>query len=210
MKSQSTYKNEPILLFSTVEDLEKHMTSSESKPSAGFWLKIAKIGAPTPTISKNDAIEAALCCGWIDGQLGKFDEHYFLVRMTARRPGSRWSAKNRATAEWLAQQGRIRPAGQAEIEAAKRDGRWEAAYPPQRTATIPEDLAKALVSNKAAKRFFETLDRANRYAILYRVNEAKRPETRVRRIANFVAMLARGETIHPRKIARGAATTAKL
>ena len=154
MKPQFTSKNEPILIFHKVEDLEAYM-SAESRLSKGFWLKLAKSGAPKPTISKDEAVEAALCCGWIDGQLGKFDEHHFLVRMTPRRPGSRWSAKNRATVDRLAQHGRIRPAGQAEIEAAKSDGRWEAAYASQRTAEIPEDLAIALASNESAQRFLQ-------------------------------------------------------
>lgn len=178
--------------------------SREPRGSAGFWLKLSKAGAVTATISKEDAIEAALCCGWIDGQLGKFDEHYYLVRMTPRRPRSRWSAKNRATAGRLADQGRLRSAGLAEIEAAKADGRWDAAYASQATATIPDDLAAALASHESAKRFFDKLDGANRFAIIYRVNDAKRPETRARRIAQFVEMLARGEALHPLKRGRNA------
>jgi uncharacterized protein YdeI (YjbR/CyaY-like superfamily) len=191
-------RNEPILAFSSGQDIEAHMTV-ESTSSKGFWLKLSKIGAPEATISKEEAIEAALCCGWIDGQLDKLDDHYFLVRMTPRRPGSRWSAKNRATAERLAQEGRLKQAGLAEVEAAKSDGRWAAAYESQGKAEMPHDLAEALALDEAANRFFETLDRANRYAIIYRVNDAKRPETRAKRIAQFVGMLARGETIHPLK-----------
>jgi uncharacterized protein YdeI (YjbR/CyaY-like superfamily) len=191
----------PILAFTTVRAMEKHM-SDEPQTSKGFWLKLAKAGAPKPTISKDEAIEASLCCGWIDGQLGSFDAHYFLVRMTPRRPGSRWSAKNRDTAERLAKQGRVGPAGQAEIGAAKRDGRWDAAYLSQGKAELPEDMAAALAASKAAKTFFETVDRANRYAVIYRVNDAKRPQTRARRIAEFVEMLARGETLHPLKASR--------
>jgi uncharacterized protein YdeI (YjbR/CyaY-like superfamily) len=193
---RSNHKNLSILIFVTVQELEEYM-SSEPHTSKGFWLKLSKTGVPRITISKDGAIEAALCCGWIDGQLDKFDEHYFLVRMTPRRPGSRWSAKNRATAERLAKQSRVRPTGLAEIKAAKSDGRWDAAYLSQGKAEIPEDLALALAANKSAKRFFEVLDRANRYAIIYRVNDAKRPETRAKRIADFVKMLARGETLHP-------------
>jgi uncharacterized protein YdeI (YjbR/CyaY-like superfamily) len=187
---------EPILAFTTVQDIEAHM-SDEPAGSKGFWLKLSKIGAPEATISKKDAIEAAICCGWIDGQLGKFDDHYFLVRMTPRRPGSRWSANNRAIAERLALHGRLRPAGLAQVEAAKNDGRWAAAYASQGKTEIPSDLEAALASDEAAKRFFERLDRANRFAIIYRVNDAKRPETRAKRIAQYVGMLARGETIHP-------------
>lgn len=178
--------------------MEAHM-AAESKDSRGFWLKLSKRGAPAATLTKAEAIEAAICCGWIDGQLDKFDDHYFLARMTPRRPRSRWSAKNRATAERLMQAGRLLPAGLAEVEAAKRDGRWAAAYESQAKAEIPRDLAEALALNEAASRFFDNLDRANRYSIIYRVNDAKRPETRAGRIKQFVQMLALGETIHPRK-----------
>jgi uncharacterized protein YdeI (YjbR/CyaY-like superfamily) len=201
--SHLTDKAQPVLAFTNASELEAYM-SHEPRDSAGFWLKLSKSGAPAATISKEDAIEAALCCGWIDGQLAKFDEHHFLVRMTPRRPGSRWSAKNRATADRLANQGRIRAAGLAEIEAAKIDGRWDAAYASQRKAEIPEDLAAALATDESAKRFFDKLDRANRFAVIYRVNDAKRPETRAKRIAQFVKMLARGETIHPLEPGRNA------
>ena len=201
-------RNEPILTFSTAQELEAHL-SSVSGGSVGFWLKLAKAGAPVVTVGKEEAIEAALCCGWIDGQLAKLDEHYFLVRMTPRRPRSRWSAKNRTAADRLAQAGRLQPAGLAAIEAAKADGRWNAAYASQRTAEIPEDLAVALALNEAARQFFEALDRANRFAIIHRVNDAKRGETRARRIANFVKMLARGEAIHPLKIPKAAMNTSR-
>jgi uncharacterized protein YdeI (YjbR/CyaY-like superfamily) len=188
-------RNEPILAFSSSQDMEAHMTGG----SEGFWLKLSKPGASVATISKAEAIEAALCRGWIDGQLDKLDDHYFLVRMTPRRPGSRWSAKNRVTAERLAREGRLDPAGLAEVEAAKSDGRWAAAYASQGKAETPRDLADALALNEAASRFFETLDRANRYSIIYRVNDAKRAETRAKRIEQFVRMLARGEALHPLK-----------
>ena len=197
-------KAEPVLTFTSVARLEAHM-SGEPKSSKGFWLKLSKAGAARATISKADAIEAALCCGWIDGQLAPFDERYFLVRMTPRRPGSRWSAKNRATADRLVAQGRVRPAGRAEIEAAKGDGRWDVAYASQGKAEVPPDLAAAFASDKPAKRFFESLDRANRYSIIYRVNDAKKPETRAQRIAKFVTMCASGETLHPARRSKNAA-----
>jgi uncharacterized protein YdeI (YjbR/CyaY-like superfamily) len=200
-------RKEPILAFTAVADIESHM-SDPSADAKGFWLKLAKAGAPETTISKEEAIEAALCCGWIDGQLDRFDEHYFLVRMTPRRPGSRWSAKNCATAERLAKAGRVNAAGLAEIKAAKSDGRWDAAYKSSRTADVPDDLAAALASDRAAKRFFETLDSANRFSIIYRVNDAKRAETRAKRIAQYVEMCARGETIHPARTARKSAAKA--
>ncbi len=196
--ARRTDKAEPILTFTSQAKLEAQM-SSEPQASKGFWLKLSKAGTAKPTISKADAIEAALCCGGIDGQLATFDDQYFLVRMTPRRRGSRWSAKNRAAADRLVEQGRVRSAGLAEIDAAKRDGRWEAAYASQGKAEMPSDLVTALHLNASAKRFFDGLDRANRYAIIYRVNDAKRPETRARRIETFVKMLSRGETIHPTK-----------
>jgi uncharacterized protein YdeI (YjbR/CyaY-like superfamily) len=190
--------NLPILPFTDVAALEAYM-SREPAQSTGFWLKLSKIDAPEATIGKEEAIEAALCCGWIDGQLAKLDEHHFLIRMTPRRAGSRWSVKNRDTAVRLACAGRLKAAGLVQIEQAKADGRWESAYQSQGKAESPSDLLKALARNAEAKRCFETLDRANRYAIIYRVNDAKRPETRSKRIAQYVEMLARGETIHPRK-----------
>jgi uncharacterized protein YdeI (YjbR/CyaY-like superfamily) len=193
-----TAAKEPIVAFKSSQELQAHM-SKEPQTAKGFWLKLSKAGAPDATITKDEAIETALCCGWIDGQLAKLDDCYFLVRMTPRRPASRWSAKNRETADRLAKLGRLLPAGLAEVNAAKSDGRWDAAYASQGRAEPPEDLLASLRSNKAASRFFEKLDRANRYAIIYRVGEAKRPETRAKRIAKFVEMLARGETIHPPK-----------
>jgi uncharacterized protein YdeI (YjbR/CyaY-like superfamily) len=189
-----THSTLPTLSFTDVADLEAYM-SREPANSNGFWLKLAKIGAPEGTISRDAAIEAALCCGWIDGQLAKCDEHHFLVRMTPRRPGSRWSAKNRATAGRLLRERRLAPAGLLEIEKAKATGRWSAAYPSQGKAQPPADFLAALAKNRGAKRFFDTLDRANRYSIIYRINDAKRPETRRKRIAQYIKMLARRETL---------------
>lgn len=183
--------------------------STEPRTSTGCWLKLSKAGAAKPTITKQEAIEAALCCGWIDGQLAPLDNEYFLVRMKPRRRGSRWSRRNRDAADQLLAQDRIRPGGIAEIEAAKGDGRWAGAYASQGKAEVPADLVAALTRNKAAAAFFDELDRANRYAIIYRVNDAKRPETRAERITKFVAMLARGETLHPRKAGASAVTAKK-
>jgi uncharacterized protein YdeI (YjbR/CyaY-like superfamily) len=203
--SRATEKSEQVLAFASAPDVEAYM-SRQPKDCPGFWLKLSKSGAATATVSKEDAIEAAICCGWIDGQLAKCDEHHFLVRMTPRRRGSRWSAKNRSTAKRLADQGRLRSAGLAEIEAAKIDGRWDAAYASQGKAEIPEDLAAALASDASAERFFDKLDKANRFSIIYRVNDAKRPETRARRIAEFIEMLAQGKTVHPVKKVKDAAS----
>lgn len=206
--SNSEKKSEPILAFKTAQDLEAYL-ANVPPASKGFWLKLSKAGAIEVTLRKADAIEVALCWGWIDGQLDRFDDHYFLVRMTPRRPGGRWSAKNRQAVDRLLEQGRLQSPDLAEVEAAKSDGRWGAAYASQGKAGIPEDLEAALESHEAAKRFFETLDRANRYSIIYRVNDTKRPETRARRIAQFVEMLALGETIHPQRGSRQAAARPK-
>ncbi len=141
-------------------------------------------------------LEVALCFGWIDSQKRGLDETHFLQRFTPRRPRGRWSKINREKAEALIEAGRMRPAGLAEVEAAKGDGRWEAAYDGQGAAKVPPDLQRELDANPAAAEFFASLDSSNRYAILYRLDEAKRPETRVRRLKKFVDMLERGEKIH--------------
>jgi uncharacterized protein YdeI (YjbR/CyaY-like superfamily) len=164
--------------------------------SDGVWLKIAKKSTGIPTVTHREALEEALCFGWIDGQRRPLDDEYFLQRFTPRRTRSRWSQVNRDSAERLIAAGRMRPAGLAAITAAKTDGRWEAAYEPQSRATVPDDLQRALDANPAAKEFFETLKGQNRYAILYRVNDAKRPETRAKRIADYVAMCAERRTLH--------------
>jgi uncharacterized protein YdeI (YjbR/CyaY-like superfamily) len=185
----------PILLFAAPPDLEAWLDEYHAE-SQGFWLKIAKKGAPVPSVTYGEALELALCFGWIDSQKRGHDEQHFLQRFTPRRPGGRWSKINREKAEALIAAGRMRPTGLAEVEAAKADGRWEAAYEGQRTATVPDDLQRELDANPAARDFFAGLDGANRYAVIYRLNEAKKPETRERRLRKFVAMLERGEKIH--------------
>jgi uncharacterized protein YdeI (YjbR/CyaY-like superfamily) len=162
----------------------------------GIWLKLAKAGSGRPSISKSDAIDVALCHGWIDGRLDPYDEANWLVRFTPRKRGSKWSQINRERVAALSEAGRMRPAGLAEVEAAKADGRWEAAYASASTAETPPDLEAALEASPKAAAFFATLKGANRYAILYRVHTAKKPATRAKRIAEFVAMLERGETLH--------------
>jgi uncharacterized protein YdeI (YjbR/CyaY-like superfamily) len=162
----------------------------------GVWLKFAKKGTGVETVTYAEAVEEALCYGWIDGQAAGHDETYYLQRFTPRRKRSKWSQVNRNKAERLIADGRMRPAGTEQIEAAKADGRWDAAYPSPRTATVPEDLQAALDKDAQAKAFFATLSSQNRYAILYRVADAKRPETRAKRIAEYVAMLAAGQTFH--------------
>jgi uncharacterized protein YdeI (YjbR/CyaY-like superfamily) len=166
--------------------------------SPGVWLKIAKAGARSASVTYPEALEGALAWGWIDGQKRKLDDAWWLQRFTPRRPKSPWSKNNRAKAEALIAAGAIEAPGLAEIERAKRDGRWDHAYDGARSSSVPADLAAALARNARALAFFETLDRANRYAILYRVQTAKNPETRAERIARLVAMCGRHETIHAR------------
>jgi uncharacterized protein YdeI (YjbR/CyaY-like superfamily) len=163
----------------------------------GVWLKIAKKGTGIDSVRYPEVLETALCFGWIDARREAFDEHHFLQRFTPRRPRSRWSRINRDTAERLIAEGRMRRAGLAEVERARADGRWEAAYEGQRRATVPEDLQRELDARPRAKAFFEQLSSQNRYAIIFRLGDAKRPETRARRLEKFVAMLEAGETIYP-------------
>ncbi|GLK17005.1 YdeI/OmpD-associated family protein [Herbiconiux flava] len=163
----------------------------------GVRLRIAKKGSEHVTVSHSDAIDVALCHGWIDGIRNALDADFFLQTFTPRRPRSLWSKVNRLRVEALIDAGRMRPAGLAEIDLAKRDGRWEAAYDSQRTIEVQPDLAAALDANPGAKAFFATLSSQNRYAILFRLHNLKRAETRARRIEEFVAMLARHETVYP-------------
>src|SRR5580704_9672185 len=167
---------------------------------SGVWLVLAKKGTREPTsLSYDEALEEALCHGWIDGQVGRRDERTYRQRFTPRRARSSWSQRNVSIVERLLAQERMRPAGLAAVASAKADGRWESAYAGQRSIEVPADLAAALAAEPDAKATFETLTSQNRYAILYRLGEAKRSDTRARRIERFVAMLARGETIHPQK-----------
>lgn len=171
--------------------------AAHHEASAGVWLKIARKGSGIDTVSYGEALEVALCYGWIDGQKARFDDAHWLQRFTPRRPGSKWSKVNRDKATELMRQGAMKPAGLREVERAKADGRWNAAYESQSTATVPDDFQQALDANPVAREFFATLDSANRYAILYRIQDAKRPETRARRIAQYVTMLNEGKKLHP-------------
>ena len=161
-----------------------------------LWLKIAKRGADEPSVTYPEAVEIALCWGWIDGQKKGLDEKHFLQRFTPRRARSIWSKVNVDKVEALIEAGRMQPPCHAQIEAAKADGRWARAYDAARTATVPDDLLAALEAEPDAKALFATLNAANRYAVLWRIQTAVRAETRTRRIAQLVAMLARGETLH--------------
>ena len=188
----------PILGFASSADWEAWL-AAQPADSPGLWLKLAKTGCGVDSVSKPDAIEGALVHGWIDGQLDTYDDRFWLTRFTPRKARSKWSANNRATALALIAAGRMAPAGQAQVDAAQADGRWDAAYAPQSRAEVPSDLAAALDASPAAKALFERLDAVNRYAVLYRVHDAKTDKTRAARIDKFVTMLARGETIYPLK-----------
>jgi uncharacterized protein YdeI (YjbR/CyaY-like superfamily) len=185
----------PLLEFASAEAFA---TWLEGQPeAAGAWLKMAKKGAPRLTISYAEALEVAICFGWIDGQKGAIDEHFWRQRFTPRSAASRWSKINTDKAEALITAGRMRPAGLREVERARADGRWDRAYAGQAAIEVPDDLLSALAADDAAREFFATISRVNRYAILYRITSVKKPETRARKIAQYVAMLAAGETIHP-------------
>lgn len=186
----------PTLTFADADAFEQWL-AAQPADSAGVWLKLAKKASGVPSVDYSQALDVALCHGWIDGPKAGVDEVYWLQKFTPRRARSRWSKINRNRVAALIEQGRMRPGGLAEIERAQADGRWAAAYDSMKTAEVPDDLAQALAASPEAQRFFETVDRQNRYAVLHRIQEAKRPETRARRIAQYVAMLAEGRKIHP-------------
>jgi uncharacterized protein YdeI (YjbR/CyaY-like superfamily) len=186
-----------VLPFATPEEWEAWLRAHHETVTAGVWIKFARKGSGIPTVTYRDALQVALRFGWIDGQARSHDESWYLQRFTPRRARSIWSKRNRDFATALIEAGEMEPAGLREVERAKADGRWDAAYDAPSTARVPDDLQAALDANPAATEFFAGLDRQNRYAILHRVQTAKRPETRARRIEKFVAMLAAGEKIHP-------------
>jgi uncharacterized protein YdeI (YjbR/CyaY-like superfamily) len=188
----------PVLAFKSQQAWDTWL-ASQPAGSKGLWLKLARKSSGIASVSKAEALDCALCHGWIDGQLDRFDDDFWLIRFTPRQATSKWSEKNRARALELVEWKRMRPAGLHQIESAKRDGRWDAAYASQRSAQIPEDLRAALARNKKAKGFFEALDSHNRFAILYRLQDAKKAETRAARLEKYVAMLVEGKTIYPRK-----------
>ena len=174
--------------------LSEHHASSD-----GVWLALGRKGGTVTSLTWQQAVDEALCFGWIDGQAQKRDEHTSLIRYTPRRPRSAWSRRNVDNVARLEAAGLMQPAGRAAVDAAKADGRWDAAYAPPSEAEVPADLLAAIAGSPAAQAMFDVLTKTNRFALAYRVNEAKRPETRQRRIAQFVEMLARGETPHPQK-----------
>jgi uncharacterized protein YdeI (YjbR/CyaY-like superfamily) len=185
----------PIVAFASREAWAAWL-ADQHETSSGAWLKIARKGAAIDSVSYAQALEVALCYGWIDGQKAAFDDEYWLQRFTPRKASSKWSRINRDKAAELIDRGEMQPAGLREVERAKADGRWDAAYAGQSAATVPDDLREALDADDRARAFFATLDSANRYAILYRVQEAKRPETRARRIEKYVAMCREHRKVH--------------
>ena len=191
----ATKPESPTLAFPSKQAWESWLAKNRSQ-SDGIWLKMAKKASGIESVNYPEALEVALCYGWIDGTKRSFDSQYFVQKFTPRRARSRWSKINCDSAERLIESGKMRAAGLREVERAKTDGRWDAAYASPRAAAVPEDLERALRKNPKARRFFDTLDSRNRYAILYRIEDAKRPETRARRITQFVEMLMEGRKIY--------------
>jgi uncharacterized protein YdeI (YjbR/CyaY-like superfamily) len=198
--SSSTTSTELPELIVADSDAFRDWLRENHETSNGIWLVLAKKGTTDPTTLTYDlALAEALCQGWIDGQVGRRDERTYVTRFTPRRARSQWSARNVGIVSALISQGRMQPAGLSQVEQAKADGRWKAAYAGQATKKVPADLDAALAAAPAARAMFEILTSQNRYAVIYRVDSAKRPETRARRIEQYVAMLARGETLYPQK-----------
>jgi uncharacterized protein YdeI (YjbR/CyaY-like superfamily) len=186
----------PVVAFASRAKWNAWLSKHHST-SPGVWLEIAKKGAAAESVSYAEALEVALCYGWIDGRKAAVDEQRWRQRFTPRTPRSRWSKINCRKAMELIERGAMKPAGLREVEAAKADGRWDAAYAGQRSMEVPDDLRDALARNDRARAFFETLDSRNRYAVLYRIHDAKRPETRRARIEKFVTLLEQHRRLHP-------------
>ncbi len=185
----------PVLSFSSAAQWEKWLAKNHSS-SGGVWLKIGKKGAGKSSLSYSAALDVALCYGWIDGQKRAFDHEFWLQRFTRRGPKSGWSKINTKHAERLIQSKKMKVSGLRQIEEAKKDGRWHAAYDSARTANIPEDFLKLIERDKKAHAFFKTLDKTNLYSISYRLQTAKKPETREKRMKAIIEMLSRGEKFH--------------
>ena len=185
----------PILPFASKKKWAEWLAKQHDK-STGLWLKLSKKGSGISSITYDEALEIALCYGWIDGQKGSFDDKYWLQKFTPRGPKSIWSKINVAKAEKLIKNRQMKPAGLKAIETAKKDGRWEKAYDSQKNISVPEDLQVELDNNKKAKAVFATLNGVNRYAILFRIHNAKKAETRAKRIKQFIQMLEKNEKIY--------------
>jgi len=184
---------QPVVFFATPDELGAWM-DEHAEESDGIWLKFAKKASGIPSVVYADAVEIALCHGWIDGQAKRLDDDYYLQRFTPRRARSKWSKINRQKAERLMAEGRMRLGGLSEVERAKQDGRWDEAYDSATTATVPDDFREALDAEPAAREFFESLGNTKRYAFLYHIRDAKRPDTRAKRIAEYVELLRVGKT----------------
>lgn len=188
----------PTLPFTSAQEWRTWLEANH-ETSPGIWLMIAKKGSGIPSVTYDEAVDEGLCFGWIDGQKAKYDDQYFLQRFTRRTGRSGWSRVNTERVARLLDANRMHPAGVREVEAAKADGRWAAAYAGQASAVVPDDLLRALEASPVAAALFAELDSTNRYAILYRIGAVKKPETRARKIAGYVADLEHGKTPHPRK-----------
>ena len=186
---------QPVVFFATPVEMDAWLGENAAVLD-GIWLKFAKKAAGIESVVYAEALDVALCHGWIDGQAKRLDDEHYLQRFTPRRRRSRWSKRNRAKAEKLIAEGRMRPAGLAEVERARADGRWDDAYDSATTATVPDDFAAALAARPEALAFFDSLGNTKRYSFLYRVTDAKRPETRAKRIAEYVELLAEGKTLN--------------
>jgi uncharacterized protein YdeI (YjbR/CyaY-like superfamily) len=184
------------IFFASAEEWEQWLRDNHDRAD-GVWIKIGKKASGIPSVCYPEVLESALCFGWIDGRREALDEQFFLQRFTPRRPRSRWSLINRETAKRLIADGRMRAAGMAEVQRAEADGRWDAAYEGQKDSVVPADLQRELERRPKARASFAELSAQNRYSIIYRLKDAKKTETRARRLAKFVAMLEAGETIHP-------------
>ncbi|MBO7742653.1 YdeI/OmpD-associated family protein [Paenibacillus sp. MWE-103] len=192
---EERFKELPVLGFADTAELEDWLAEHHAT-SSGFWLLIAKKGSGEASVTYGEALEAALCYGWIDSQKEKRDASHWIQRFTPRGPRSIWSKVNKEKAERLIEEDRMKPAGLRAIEAAKRGGEWDKAYASQSSAEVPADFAEALAGSPKAKAFFDALDRQNRYAMTFRIHGAKKPENRAKRIAQFVEMLEKGEKIY--------------
>jgi uncharacterized protein YdeI (YjbR/CyaY-like superfamily) len=185
---------QPVVFFAEPTEMEAWL-EEHGETSDGIWLKFAKKASGIGSVVYAEAVEIALCHGWIDGQVKRLDEGHYLQKFTPRRPRSKWSKINRKKAERLIAEGRMRPAGLREVERAREDGRWDEAYDSPTTATVPDDFREALEAEPAALEFFKSLGSTKRYSFLYRIRDAKRSETRARRIAEYISLLREGKTL---------------
>ena len=195
MTGEQGKDGKPILTLASEAEWEAWL-DAEHATSDGVWLKFAKKGSGVETVVYAEALDVALCYGWIDSQVARLDERFYLQKFTPRRARSKWSHINREKIEALTKQGRMKPAGLEQVELAKADGRWEAAYASPANVQMPDDLQAALDASPKAAEFWDGLNKSNRFAILYQLHDAKKPETRARRLEKFVAMLERGEKLY--------------